>query len=60
MWRHSVDAVIVEAMMQRLGKWHALIKAAALMRRSRAGECAGSLPMVCCHDMMIMSVLADV
>lgn len=55
MRRHSVDAVIIQAVMQRLGKWHALIKAAALMRRLRAGECAGS-----CHDMMIMSMLANV
>lgn len=38
MRRNSVDAVIVQAVMQRLGKWHALIKAAALMRRLRAGS----------------------
>lgn len=59
MRRHSVDAVILQAVMQRLGKWHALIKAAALMRSLRAGVCRQP-PVVCCRDMMIMSVWANV
>lgn len=42
MRRHSVDAAILQAMMQRLGKWHALTKPTALMRRLHAGEYAAA------------------
>lgn len=51
MQRHSVDAAVLQAMMQRLGKWHAPIKPTALMRRLHAGEyAAASCGLLPWHD----------
>jgi hypothetical protein len=50
---------ILPAMLQRLEKWHVLIKPIALMRGSSATQCLKILPRVRYYAMLVMSFLVN-